>query len=697
MRVRAPLASFLLLANAALGGVPADIPELERRLAGAPAAERPALLIAIAEAAELSDVERAFAAAREARELARDPRQRLPALALVAAMTRDLPDYPESLRLAGEGLAEAAALGDIGWQARFHYILARTQWSRSDYPAAVASFHEAIRCGEQARDAPVLVDAHTGITVIYLEFRQLDNAQFHVEKAREFAARLSDPARAANFQRILGNYLQSSGDLPGARAAHERSRQISADAGHLRREADALLVLAGLDESERNYIVARDRNVAALALYEKLGLKVPATSAHRQLGVVLSRLGQITEALQHLETAGQLRRDAGLEEPALLYRDRAVVYEMAGNLKAALENQREAQVRNERFFGERTRQQLAVLTARAENERRQHEIDTLKREQALKASALALKDTELALTAAELARASWQRYTLLGVVFFGSLAAVALLSRQRLKLATEQRVHDETRAARKAAEDANRLKTRLLGIASHDLRSPLSTMISCAREIEQRPHDTTVAAELARGLEREGLRLLALVRDLLDVSAIEERRLTLKRAPCDLRTVVQESVDRHRPAAETKGQSLGCRMAAVAEVLVSADAARLAQVFDNLIGNAVKFTPPGQPIEVNVTCAGNRAVTSVRDSGPGLQPEDFTRLFQPFQTLSARPTGGEPSSGLGLFIAREIVTLHHGRVGVDSAPGEGTTFFVDLPTLAADEKSEARSSKSETS
>jgi signal transduction histidine kinase len=112
------------------------------------------------------------------------------------------------------------------------------------------------------------------------------------------------------------------------------------------------------------------------------------------------------------------------------------------------------------------------------------------------------------------------------------------------------------------------------------------------------------------------------------------------------------------------------------------DADRLYQVVANLVSNAIKFTPPGRTVDVAVTGEGGRVILTVRDEGPGMSPEVQARLFTPFTRLAARPTGGEFSHGLGLSISHEIVGLHGGRIRVQSAPGAGSTFIVELPAAA---------------
>ena len=673
------LAALVFGAEAA---VPPDLAELQRRIATSAPAERPALLIELADRFEPVDPLRGIAPAREAIERATSPREKLAAEAVLASLLRQQTDYKTSLELARAGLERATALHDDRLRASFCYDLARTSWNLAEHAEALKYFHEAIRLGEQLGDARVLADAHLGAYIIWGEFEEREQALAHLEAGGKFAEQVGDPQRLADYYRALGNYRVSVRDLAGGRAAHERSRDISARAGHTLGFATALHNLSYISEREGQLDAARTLILEALALYERLGLKRYLANACRQLGGVLVKQRQYPAALAQFERSLTLARGfGGRAAIANSYRDLAHAHEAAGNLPMALEYQHKLDPEREAIFGEKSRQKLALLQARFEAERSQHQLELLRRDQSLKD--------------AELRGVRLQRYGLLAVVILGAIAAAAIVSRQRMKFAGERRVHEETRLARQAAEEANRLKTRLLSIASHDLRSPLCAMIAGARAMELQPHDATLAAELSGGLQREGERLLALVGDLLDLSALETGRLSLARAPCDLAAMVGERIAAHRAAAAAKRQVLTCAPPPPRPVRVSADAGRLAQVLDNLISNAVKFTPPGQPIHVSVEAVDGRAIARVRDAGPGLPPADFARLFQPFQTLSAQPTGGEVSSGLGLFIAREIMTLHDGRLGVDSAPGEGATFFIELPLCpeAGDQKPEARAQK----
>jgi len=171
--------------------------------------------------------------------------------------------------------------------------------------------------------------------------------------------------------------------------------------------------------------------------------------------------------------------------------------------------------------------------------------------------------------------------------------------------------------------------------------------------------------------------MLGLVEDLLDVSQIESGKLELNQTALQLDTVLQDAVKRHNQLATPKNTRVDLAETPAGQVY--ADPRRLRQVLDNLISNAVKYSPPGSTICLKAERIPDFWKVSVRDQGPGITPEDREKLFQDFARLSARPTGGEKSTGLGLAITRRVVEAHGGRIGVDSTPGQGATFWFTLP------------------
>ncbi len=263
---------------------------------------------------------------------------------------------------------------------------------------------------------------------------------------------------------------------------------------------------------------------------------------------------------------------------------------------------------------------------------------------------------------------------------------VSLHENQRLDELT--RVNNELanlqrEMARKNADLArlNERKNHVLGVVAHDLRGPLGAITTCSEFLEEE------AASRLTPEEREFLEmirsssdfLLRMVEDLLDISAIESGSLQLKREPTDLPALIKRSVSFHAVLAEKKGIRVRFRAGArIPPVFV--DPVKLEQVLNNLVGNAVKFSPPHSVVEATVREDGDNVVIAVSDQGPGIDDEDKEQIFEPFKKAKSGPHG-EKGVGLGLAIASRIVAGHGGRIRVESGPGQGATFFVVLPVI----------------
>jgi signal transduction histidine kinase/tetratricopeptide (TPR) repeat protein len=666
--VRALLALSLFASALAVLGQPE--PSRVRPEAPAPLADSSVALLGSAGQAEAVDPEKALTLARAARAVARTLREELRADLMLASLERQRGDYPGALAQARSGRERAAAAGERALEAEFLLVLARTQWSRSELPAALQSFQALLALAEGLGDPQMLARAHNGFGTTQAVAGQWERAVQHYETARKFATQSGDRAALADVLNNLGNFhLSRTRDYARARALHEDALALHEQLGDRRGLADSHLNLGTIASATADYPEAIRRFELAREIHAALGVKRNLANALRSLGTALRKSGRPHDALVRLHESEALATELG--SPAVLgpiFRELAATHETLGDWRAAFVAERRHAAANEAVLSERTRERIVTLNERADAERHRREVDLLRREQAMQQG--------------ELAQTRWQHGALLAVVACGVVAVVALISRQRLKLAAERRVLEETRTAQVAAEAADALKTRLVSIASHDLRAPLSSIATGAAVIACDPQVPAAVATCATLMQREAQRLGALIRDLLEVSAVEMRRLDFHFSPVAVAPLVSDAVAAAQPRAVEKGQTLVADLAAAGAAHTRADPARLRQALDNLIDNALKFTPPGGGVRVISRQESDLVEVAVQDEGPGLSPEDFAQLFQPFHRLSAVPTGGESSSGLGLYIAREIIAAHGGQIVVDSTPGEGATFRVLLPAAA---------------
>ena len=234
--------------------------------------------------------------------------------------------------------------------------------------------------------------------------------------------------------------------------------------------------------------------------------------------------------------------------------------------------------------------------------------------------------------------------------------------------------------ARQAAEEANRLKSEFLANMSHELRTPLNGILGYAELLELELEDPA-QRDYAQTIRASGEHLLTLVTDVLDLAKIEAGHMDFNLEAVDLPNFLAEVVGLALGHAKSKNLSIELQTDPLPP-LVFADRVRLRQVLLNLTSNALKFTTQGGVL-VRATQVGDRVRIEVQDTGVGIKPQDLQLIFEKFRQTDAFVTRSQQGTGLGLTLAKELVQRMHGQIGVTSTPGEGSTFYVDLPATNA--------------
>jgi two-component system sensor histidine kinase BaeS len=233
-----------------------------------------------------------------------------------------------------------------------------------------------------------------------------------------------------------------------------------------------------------------------------------------------------------------------------------------------------------------------------------------------------------------------------------------------------------------AVGSANRTLRDLVANVSHDLRTPLTSIQGFSQAMVDGALTTRDEyAEAGRIVHEEANRMARMVEDLLELSKLESRQISLELVPTSLNDVVAKCVKRVEPRATQRGVSI--RLHSLAEPIVRADAARLERVFDNLLVNAIKFTPPGGSINVGVggPPGQDRAWVTVHNTGSYIPADKLERIFERFYRADKSRSDVREGSGLGLAIAHELIQQHKGSIDVTSSPDDGTSFRVNLPQL----------------
>ncbi|MGB3447436.1 MAG: DUF3369 domain-containing protein [Xanthobacteraceae bacterium] len=287
------------------------------------------------------------------------------------------------------------------------------------------------------------------------------------------------------------------------------------------------------------------------------------------------------------------------------------------------------------------------------------------------------------------------------VEIFGSRLSIAfdnVILYQQLHEANtqlEDRVAQRTRALMLAnrrlsaqwlrLQRANGFKNEILGTVAHDLKNPLGVILGRTEMLTEligtEASRESIGAQVTH-IRDATRRLTSMVDHLISDAMANAFDITIRREPVDVSALVTEVAEANRLSAANKQQVI--EVSAPADQQTMCDADRMREAIDNLVSNAIKYSPIGGNISLAVAYDPTHVVIRVTDQGAGLSPEDLGRLFGRFQRLSAKPTAGESSTGLGLSIVKRIVDMHGGTITADSpGPGQGATFTIELPVTTA--------------
>ena len=275
-------------------------------------------------------------------------------------------------------------------------------------------------------------------------------------------------------------------------------------------------------------------------------------------------------------------------------------------------------------------------------------------------------------------------HALLGLTLLSMVLGIVAESGRRRAAARLEPALAAAAEANARLEKLDTEKTEFLNVAAHGLKNPLGIIIGFAELIASGRNGATPRdQEDARYIIAAADRMINLISELLDVNAIEQGLFPMEVTRCDLGVLSRQVTEGYADAAEKKGISIyAAGPLTPAEVLADPQAA--CRILDNLLSNAIKFSPPGGDVYVRIRNSPEGVTWEVQDQGAGLTGADMARLYGKFARLSARPTAGEPSTGLGLAMVKMLTDAMNGVIECKSKPGEGASFSVRLPAAPAE-------------
>ncbi len=547
----------------------------------------------------------------------------------IGTVYHHLADYARALRYYNQSLEIYIESGDKRGEANAYTNIGNNYYALGDYANALDYQFKAMKTHEAIGDEQGLSVAYSGIGLIYERLGEYQKAIEYYQRCIKYEEHSGNRWSYALTLNNLGNVYASIGDYQNALQAYQESLNIKRQILDRQGIAHTLNNMAELYIKQCRYDEALAALNESLELIESTGDK----SSHALCLVTNAKLFaekqfdqfDLNKALECLNQAVEIALEIKAKGIIVeAYQMLSHLYEQKGDTANALNYYKrfhaiEQEIKNEE--SERRIQSLSIA----------YEAEQAKKE-------------------AELRRLENEKYRL-----------------ENVELA-----------------EANRFKTELLAIAAHDLKNPLQSIMGFAQLLNEKKNDEQSVESFAQIIQRSSERMLSLINNLLEDAKAEMTNFELHFQTLNMTELLKQMIEiQFNAQAHQKSQTIFFE--SDGDIMLKGDPERLKQIFENLIGNAIKYSPKGKRIWIelrNQPRENNQAVwVSVKDEGQGLSEEDKSKLFRKFQRLSAKPTGGEGSTGLGLSITKQLVDKHNGRIWAESeGKDKGTTFFVELPT-----------------
>lgn len=419
---------------------------------------------------------------------------------------------------------------------------------------------------------------------------------------------------------------------------------------------------------------------------------------HRHLGRAL--MGKEL----HIEAESALRKSLkfafDLNDAAEKIDTQAALFELyktQGKFEQALRLQLEMSQQEKEINSNSAKAESILFNVRFETEKKEQQIELLKAEKELaesiaiaqKIKTESIKD-ELAITE-QLRKSESKLRNLMVAALVGFLVAVIMLLRkvvierkltqniQRQKTLLDQTNTDLVKTNLRL-EELNKEKDEILSIVVHDLRNPLSTQMGIGQILSDSSEDieSKQLSELGRDIIDSADRMNEIILLLQNADQLEQGAIKPQIADVDLKEVMEKTTHNHEFHLKRKGQKLETKIEASLPT-IKTDRMMLTQAIENILSNAIKYSPKYKTIRINAVTQDNKVLISICDEGPGIPKEDQETIFQKYKRTSNTPTGGESTVGLGLAIVKQLVELLNGKTWVESKENEGAQFFISLP------------------
>jgi signal transduction histidine kinase len=583
--------------------------------------------------------------------------------------------FAEAQRSQEEALDLYASLADTSGIAAALNALGVMWLKRSQYELSLAALLKSLSLRERLNDTTGIATTLNNIGLLYKFQQNYPLAESYYRRSLSLKESVGDAQGISNACNTLGELCLILGREEEALELHKRALVLRRGLNNWYGVATSLNALGMAYKKIGKYPAARTHFDSALAIRRRIGDDNGCINTLGNLSSVHLELRQTQQAVAYAREGLALAGSAGIiYQQIILSRILADALAQSGKHAEAFAIQRRAWELKDSLAGRESAERLAQMQTQYELHKKDKEISLLQSKEQLQSADrkyLLLTLGLLALTAA----LTVNRY-------FAKRAAHRRLQKAHSEIECQRDIitahNRQLQEQNERLNELNMEKNEIMGIVAHDLQNPIATVRGLSDLLYNGMSGGEQAREIAGSILRTADRMLDMVKNLLHVNRAESGKMEMTIMPLNARAVVYPAAADYEERAAAKGIVLHFNSADCVPVL--ADEFALFHVAENLISNAVKFSPPNTNVRVRLFLANEQTFRlEVQDEGQGVSEADKTKLFGKFMRLSARPTGGEHSTGLGLSIVKKMVEAMNGKVWCESELGKGARFIVELP------------------
>lgn len=540
---------------------------------------------------------------------------------------------------------------------------------QSNYATALDYYLKTLKIREENEDSVGVANCYNNIAIVHNYLGNYNKAIDYFNQSMKIRQVLGDERGAANLLNNIGIVYRAIGKHEKAREYYQMSLDTKLKLDDKTGISNAYNNIGITYFYQKNYTKALSYYLKSKNIREALQNKLTLSTSYLNIGEVYTKLNDVDKAQHYLEMALTLADETGSKDDKMLtYQILAELNQNQGKFEEALKNMYSYSALKDSIYNDTNNTRVAELQAKYEIDKKEKEIKLLQKENEI----ISIKENNNSVI----------RNIFIIVTIIISILIFAIMRSYWHELSNSKLLKsqkEEIELSNTTLKELNHEKDQLMRIVAHDLRSPLNQVEGLVKlisfDIDRLTNEQKESINRIKHAVNHSKELLT---KILSARSLDSAELKLKLEKVDLKGLISEVVKGYEIAANNKNIKVNVDTSVDSDFSTIADINYAEQIVDNLLSNAIKFSPLEEKVDISLKKNNKKILLEIKDYGPGISEDDKPKLFGKYQKLSAQPTAGETSTGLGLSIVKKYVDVMNGKVWYENNNGKGSKFIVEL-------------------